>query len=108
MPPRSHEEIMDALKAVERTNPERFKLFYDKVYLLLESIPPGESIEVAMYCMPKSMDLFYDIAELYMIEEREHKEPEEGLLYFSDDRKSIIRSRSLIRNNFYVKRSFKW
>lgn len=88
---RSYEEIWEKLKPLYKEQPERLGLFYNRVYLFLQSIKPGACIEISKYCKPESKELFVDVAELCMIEERWHQGSEAGWMEFNADRSVIIR-----------------
>lgn len=93
--PRSYREIVEKVWPICEQQPERFKTFYDKVYLLLQAIPPGSSILIDEHCTPRSRELFMDLAELTIIEDIRHKDVLDGRLEFSDDRLRILRTPNL-------------
>lgn len=105
---RLYTEILSKVRPVFVQNPERFKAFHDRVFLLLCGIPEGGSIIVREYCTTRSIDLFYDIAEMCIIEEWTHKSMSDALLEFSSDKSVIRRSVScrptVIRPHFYSRR----
>lgn len=88
--------IKEELLPIYDENPERFKLFFDAVYLLLHSIPESGSIRIADHCKPSSCSLFVKIACLCIREERLYKEVTDALLEFSDDYTEIRRSGKFI------------
>lgn len=103
---RSYQQILDKLKPVADENPERFMRFYDRVYLLLQAIKPGQTVLIEQCCTERSRELFVDVVELCIIESRLHDNPDDGQLCFSVDMKSIFRDeifRSSERKTFFYK-----
>lgn len=88
--------IEEELLPLYNANPERFRCFYNAVYLLLESIPEGGSIRIVEHCQPSSYSLFVKIACLCIREERLYKEMTDALLEFMDDYTEIRRSKRFI------------
>lgn len=93
---RTYGEILKKVKPVFEQYPERFTKFYDRITVLLTELKPGESIVIADNCTPKSYDLFMDVAEMVVIEDVIHRDPNEGILEFSVDRKKIRRTQGFI------------
>lgn len=91
---RTHREIVDKLLLVFNEQPGRFTAFYDKIYLLLTELQEGQSIVVDAICSNASRELFLDIVELCIIEERYHKHINDGVLDMTDDQNVIRRSYS--------------
>ena len=94
---RSHADIMEKLKPIEADSPQRFKIFYDRIYCLLISLKPGQKLLVDDCCTARSRELFLDIVELCIIEERAHADVAlGGLLELNDDETMIIRGEALL------------
>lgn len=100
--------IKEELLPLYNANPERFKRFYNAVYLLLSNIPEGGSIRVSEHCNPSSYSLFIKIACLCIREERLYKDVTDALLEFSDDYSEIKRSYKFIEatvwHHFYSRK----
>ena len=92
---RSYQEILDKLKPIYEEQPERFTKFYDAITVLLFGLKPGTSILIAEHCTERSRNLFMDVAEMVIIEDLMHRDAMDGVLEFSDDRKSIRRTSSM-------------
>ena len=75
--------------------PERFTRFYNAITVLLFGLKPGTSILIAEHCAERSRELFMDVAEMVIIEDLMHRDAMDGVLEFSDDRKSIRRTPSV-------------
>lgn len=88
---RSYHSIVDKLKPIQEKVPNRFKRFYDQVFLLLQSIPEGKSILVREHCTARSLEMFVDVAELCIIESMAHRGKDDSWLEFTEDRKEIRR-----------------
>ena len=59
--------------------------FYDAVYLMLTSLPPGRSLRIAEHCRTEDIGLFVLVANLLMIEELNRKDVLSDYLEPSDD-----------------------
>lgn len=92
MMPRSYSEILAKVEPIYEAQPERFTKFYDRITVLLNDLKPGTSILIAEHCTPRSLELFMDVAEMVIIEDLMHRDAMDGVLEFSDDRKSIRRT----------------
>lgn len=86
---------MDKVKPIYEEEPERFMKFYDAITVLLFGLKPGTSILIAEHCTERSRNLFMDVAEMVIIEDLMHRDAMDGVLEFSDDRKSIRRTSSM-------------
>ena len=75
--------------------PERFTRFYNAITVLLFGLKPGTSILIAEHSAERSRELFMDVAEMVIIEDLMHRDAMDGVLEFSDDRKSIRRTPSV-------------
>lgn len=89
MMPRSYNEILAKVQPIYDAYPERFTKFYDRITVLLNDLKPGTSILIAEHCTARSLELFMDVAEMVIIENLMHRDASDGILEFSDDRKSI-------------------
>ena len=89
---RSYQEILAKVKPIYDAQPERFTKFYNRITVLLNELKPGTSILIAEHCTPRSLELFMDVAEMVIIEDLMHRDASDGILEFSDDRKSIRRT----------------
>lgn len=88
--------VEEELLPLYNANPERFRCFYNAVYILLESIPEGSSIRVVDHCKPSSYSLFVKIGCMCIREEILYKKVTDALLEFSDDYTEIRRNRKFI------------
>lgn len=89
--------------------PERFKRFYDAVYLLLSKIPEGGMLKVADHCTPSSYEMFIKCTCLCMLEERINFTTSDAMLEFLDEEYTVIRRgykfvKSVVKPHFYSSR----
>lgn len=89
---RSYQEILAKVQPIYEAQPERFTKFYDAITVLLFNLKPGTSILISEHCTERSRELFMDVAEMVIIEDLRHRDATDGILEFSDDRKSIRRT----------------
>ena len=89
---RSYQGILRKVKPLYEQHPERFMRFYNQVFLILSEIPEGGAVLISEKCTERSRELFEDVAEMCIIEERAHHNPGDSWLDFSEDRKWIIRN----------------
>ena len=91
---RSYQDILNKVMPIYDAQPERFTKFYNAITVLLSGLKPGTSILIAQHCTERSRELFMDVAEMVIIEDLMHRDAMDGVLEFSDDRKSIRRTPS--------------
>ena len=89
---RSYQEILAKVQPIYEAQPARFTKFYDAITVLLFGLKPGASILIAEHCTERSHELFMDVAEMVIIEDLMHRDAMDGVLEFSDDRRSIRRT----------------
>ena len=89
---RSYQEILSKVMPIYEAHPERFTKFYDAITVLLFGLKPGTSILISEHCTERSRELFMDVAEMVIIEDLMHRNTADGILEFSDDRRSIRRT----------------
>ena len=89
---RSYQEILDKVMPIYEAQPERFTKFYDAITVLLFGLKPGTSILISEHCTERSREMFMDVAEMVIIEDLMHRDASDGVLEFSDDRRSIRRT----------------
>ncbi len=85
----TYQDILKRTLQLRDEQPERFRRFYDKVWLMLLKLPEGGTIHIDRCCTPQSQQLFQDIAALTIMEQKTNIWG--GNLEFLDENLTIIR-----------------
>ena len=92
----SYKALMTELMKFNELNPERFKRFWDSVYLKLYNLPEGGSFLITAHCKVASVELFKKIAMVFVLDHERRREKYDDYYEFSDDYNVIYHVRKFV------------
>jgi hypothetical protein len=90
----TYKDLITELTVLYDRDAERFRRFYNAVYMLISGLPAGNTLHINQHCCKEDTGLFIKIAAILIVDENRKKGTwDDWLEFFDDDYMTIRRAR---------------